>query len=69
MLRLRLAGESCFEFCDEIHRPLIEHDLNEETIIFRLSDKLVKLDRPGLRKNTIIILWDDHGWKLGELAA
>jgi iduronate 2-sulfatase len=29
----------------------------------RVLDELGKL---GLRENTIVILWGDHGWKLGE---
>ncbi|MHC4085386.1 MAG: sulfatase-like hydrolase/transferase, partial [Planctomycetota bacterium] len=31
--------------------------------VARLMDEL---DRLGLRDNTIVILWGDHGWKLGE---
>ncbi len=27
---------------------------------------LAELDRQGLRENTIIVFWSDHGWKIGD---
>jgi len=32
----------------------------------QLGKVLAKLEELGLRENTIVILWGDHGWKLGE---
>jgi len=37
-----------------------------DTQIGRLLDQI---DNPGIREDTIVILWSDHGWHLGEMSA
>ena len=43
----------------EYHDAMIDHDKNVGTV-------LQKLDELGIADNTIVVLWSDHGWQLGE---
>ena len=52
--------------------PEIQHKLKQAYFAgvsysdAQIGRVLAELDRLHLRNNTIIILWGDHGWKLGE---
>ncbi len=52
---------------DELARHLIHgYHACVSFIDAQVGRVLTELDRLGLRENTIVILWGDHGWKLGE---
>jgi arylsulfatase A-like enzyme len=54
---------------DELARQLIHGYYACVTYIDALVGRLLdELDKLKLRDNTVIILWGDHGWKLGEHA-
>ncbi len=55
---------------DELARTLI-HAYRAATSYTDANVGLVlaELDRLGLRDNTVVVLWGDHGWKLGEHAS
>ncbi len=52
---------------DELARHLIHgYYACVSFIDAQIGRMLDELERLGLRENTIIVLWGDHGWKLGE---
>jgi len=55
---------------DEMARKLI-HAYRAATSFTdaNVGKVLAEIDRLGLRENTIVVLWGDHGWKLGEHAS
>jgi arylsulfatase A-like enzyme len=52
---------------DEFHRIMRHGYLACTSYADKLSgDVLAELDRLGLAESTIVVLWGDHGWHLGE---
>jgi arylsulfatase A-like enzyme len=52
---------------DEFHRVMRHGYLACTSYSDKLTgDVLAELDRLGLADNTIVVLWGDHGWHLGE---
>lgn len=52
---------------DEFHRVMRHGYLACTSYADKLTgDVLAELDRLGLADNTIVVLWGDHGWHLGE---
>jgi arylsulfatase A-like enzyme len=55
------------EDSDEFHRMMRHGYLACTSYADKLvGDVLAELDRLGLAENTIVVLWGDHGWHLGE---
>lgn len=52
---------------DDFHRMMRHGYLACTSYVDKLiGDVLAELERLGLAENTIVILWGDHGWQLGE---
>lgn len=66
-LRVRHGIPKSGDIPDDMARTLIHAYLACASYVDAQIGKVMKeLDRLGLRDNTIIIVWGDHGWHLGE---
>ena len=52
---------------DEWHRMMLHGYYASTSFVDKMvGDVLNKLEKLGLAENTIVVLWGDHGWHLGE---
>src|SRR4029078_10849419 len=52
---------------DELQRTLIHgYHASISYMDAQLGRVMAALDKSGLSKNTIVVLWGDHGWHLGD---
>jgi arylsulfatase A-like enzyme len=66
-LRVRHGIPKAGEITDDLARTLIHAYLACASYVdAQIGKVLAEIDRLGLRDNTIIMVWGDHGWHLGE---
>lgn len=66
-LRVRHGIPNAGDIPDDMARTLIHAYLACASYVdAQIGKVLAELDRLDLRKNTVIMLWGDHGWHLGE---
>ena len=67
-LRTRVGIPKSGPIDDKLARHLLHGYLACVSYIdAQVGKVLAELDRLGLRDNTVVILWGDHGWHLGEM--
>lgn len=67
-LRTRAGIPKHGDFDDDLARTLRHaYFASVSYVDAQIGKALVALDEEGLRDNTIVIVWGDHGWHLGEM--
>ena len=62
-------GESPKDFSDELNRRLLHGYAAATSYADACVGRILNgLQQAGLAENTIVVLWGDHGWKLGDHA-